>query len=639
MGRLGGAWGGRTETVRVLALIATYNEARFITPCLEHLERQGIASYLIDNESTDDTVVQARTFFGRGLMGIETFPRLGRYRWIELLRRKAELAAELEADWFIHLDPDEFLEPIAGHGTLVEALAREDAAGFNAVNFAELVFVPTRESPEHDVPDFQQTMRWYYPFELNPLFRVIAWKKQRGPVDLAQHGGHRVEFPGRAISPTRFLMRHYICLGSAHAQRKFGGRLYDMAEVERGWHGWRAGGLGEFGFPQAADLLDTARDGLKADAPRSTHLLRAPAEPTRAGRLVWRMGDVRQSTVGGVSRVWIDIGGEPLWFESSDLELTPSLEGFVGMLLLPALALGARIELPRPVCPVWLRNIEQFLLICREWWGYAGVMPMLATVTESPAPAGHGHTACCFTGGVDSFHALLRGERPIDTLAYVHGFDIPLAETERAQSVERMLRAVALATSKRAVFLRSNAREHPVFSTVNWQRTHGSALAAMGHMLGATHDHLIIPSSDVPQADHAWGSHWRTDKLLGSAALSISSEAPFSTRLEKIGHIAGEPLFRQHVRVCWEGQVNGNCSRCEKCLRTMIVLEGLGALDQVVTFDRASTLASRIDKLTCVPPVGIGLKMWKDALELNLRDDTRHAAKALIERSEAPRPR
>lgn len=617
--------------MKIVALMAAYNEARFIRPCLEHLARHGVSSYLIDNESTDDTVAQARTFLGRGLIGIETFPRQGRFRWAELLQRKAELAAELEADWFIHLDPDEFLDPPSQAGTLAEAFARESAAGFNAINFSELVFLPTRESPEHDHADFQRTMRWYYPFEVTDHFRTIAWRKQSEPVNLTEHGGHRVEFAGRAISPARFLMRHYLCLGSAHARSKFGGRLYDATEIERGWHGWRAEISGALTFPAAAEMNDRALQGLVFDRPRRKHFW-APLSAARpALRKTWRIEQVNVSQAGGASRVSVDVDGEPLWFESPDTTLRPAIEGFAAMLVLPALALGTRLDLGPPVCPVWLRNLEQFLLVCRGWWNVPGVLPLRCATTQDNAGTASSLTACSFTGGVDSFHTLRCGEKHSDVLFFVHGFDIPLAQTERAEAVVRVLRTIAQQTNRRFVLLRSNAREHHIFSAVNWIQTHGTAIAAAGHLLADQCSTLLIPSSDVPGPEQAWGSHWRTDHLLGSSRLAIHSDAPFVSRVEKIRHLADDPLFRQYVRVCWEGKSAGNCGRCEKCLRTMLALEGVGALENVSAFDRNPPLAERIAGLPSVPHHHQDL--WLAALKLPLRPETRRSAEALLKRS------
>ena len=69
--------------MRVVALLATYNEERFITACLGHLTGHGVEVYLIDNESTDRTVQLAERFRGRReppvfrppLMSAEPAPR------------------------------------------------------------------------------------------------------------------------------------------------------------------------------------------------------------------------------------------------------------------------------------------------------------------------------------------------------------------------------------------------------------------------------------------------------------------------------------------------------------------------------------------------------------------------------------
>ncbi len=261
--------------MQVLAILAAYNEERFIGGCLEHLFEHGVEAYLCDNQSTDDTVAIAERYLGAGLLGIEEIPRDGTYRWRQILRRKEELASELSADWFLHLDPDEVPLPPRSDQTLAEALAEADASGCNAVDFSEFAFVPTREDPYHDHADFRRTMRWYYPFAPNPLHRVIAWKRQPQPVDLASSGGHVVRFPDWRLSPRRFRLCHYLFLSREHAVSKWVDKVYDPDEVHDGWHGWRAtltaGGVRL--PPQAALRTALTDDDLDSSSPRTTHWL------------------------------------------------------------------------------------------------------------------------------------------------------------------------------------------------------------------------------------------------------------------------------------------------------------------------------------------------------------------------------
>jgi glycosyltransferase involved in cell wall biosynthesis len=257
---------------RVVAIIATYNEERFIGGCLEHLFANGVEAYLCDNESTDRTVEIAKSFLGRGLRGIETLPRDGTYRWRQILARKEQLAAELDADWFLHLDADEIPQSPRRGQTLADAFADADAAGDNAVEFRELTFVATREAPDHDHPDFRSTMRWYYPFAPRPLHLVRGWKRQRS-VDLASTGGHQAKFRGRRISPQALFLRHYLILSREHMLRKYVLRRYDADEVRKGWHGWRARLTPDkIRLPSQAELRFTADDAdLDASLPRRRH--------------------------------------------------------------------------------------------------------------------------------------------------------------------------------------------------------------------------------------------------------------------------------------------------------------------------------------------------------------------------------
>jgi len=262
--------------VRVVAILAAYNEERFIGGCLDHLIEQGVEAYLIDNSSKDRTVEVASRYLGRGLIDIETFPRdEGVYKWRPILERKQELAASLDADWFMHADPDEIRLPPHPDQTLAEAFAEVDARGYNAVNFLEFTFVPTREAPDHDHPDFLRTMRHYYPFMRDFPNQIKAWKRQPERVDLARRGGHRVNFPDICVYPESFKMRHYPYLGVAHVVRKYAEKEYDRAELRQGWHGYRAEVVAEkIGLPSQAELHTYTTDGeLDSSNPRTRHIL------------------------------------------------------------------------------------------------------------------------------------------------------------------------------------------------------------------------------------------------------------------------------------------------------------------------------------------------------------------------------
>jgi len=261
--------------MHIVALLATYNEQRFVAACIEHLIAQGVDVYLIDNDSTDQTVAIASAYRGRGVIGVEHLPRHGMYSWRRILERKAHLAATLDADWFMHTDADEIRLPPHSGRSLAQAIAAVDAQGYNAVNFLEFTFIPTQEAPDHDHGDFQRTMRSYYPFLPHFPHRLNAWKRQPHPVDLASSGGHQVAFPGLRMAPESFRMRHYLYLSVPHAILKYVRKTYDPAEVEAGWHRARASLRPELiRLPSRAKLRHYITDDqLDSSNPRTRHFL------------------------------------------------------------------------------------------------------------------------------------------------------------------------------------------------------------------------------------------------------------------------------------------------------------------------------------------------------------------------------
>lgn len=262
--------------MRIVALLATYNERRFIRSCLQHLTEQGIDIYLIDNGSTDDTVEQAECWLGRGLIGIESFPRGAgdTYDWRSLLRRKEALAQELDADWFMHVDADEIRLPPSRGQTLAQCLEDISSAGFNALNFIEFTFLPTKEAPDHDHADFQGTLRTYYPFAPRFPHQLKAWMAT-DQIELAWSGGHQARFPGLKMYPQSYLLKHYLFLSIPHAVEKYVERRYDQDEVEAGWHGWRAHlSLPDIRLPGKSEMrFASSSNHLDASQPRSHHYL------------------------------------------------------------------------------------------------------------------------------------------------------------------------------------------------------------------------------------------------------------------------------------------------------------------------------------------------------------------------------
>src|SRR6266850_3586918 len=227
----------------VVALIAAFNEEDIVGQVIRHLIDQGVAVYLLDHASTDRTVAEAEPYLGRGLVRIERFTESetgggGRVSWAAILRRKEALARELEANWFIHHDADEFRESPWAHLNLREGIEFVDRLGYNAIDFELFNFSPTRDGFTSR-EDVRKAFRHYAPAAACDRIQIKAWKKPTGPLDLVASGGHDAIFPGRRVFPIRFILRHYPIRSQSHGIRKVlheRKARFSEEEQRRGWH-------------------------------------------------------------------------------------------------------------------------------------------------------------------------------------------------------------------------------------------------------------------------------------------------------------------------------------------------------------------------------------------------------------------
>jgi glycosyltransferase involved in cell wall biosynthesis len=225
----------------VVAIIAAYNEADIIGSVVGDLVNQGIDVYLLDDGSTDGTAEIVERYRGRGVVGVERLQRPevdggGRFGWERILCRKAQLAHELDADWFIHHDADEFRESPWPGMSLRDGIAWVDRLGFNAIDFVCLNFWPDHDGFRNG-NDVRDAFTRFAPAEPYDRLQIRCWKKTEGPLDLATTGGHEARFPSRRVFPVRFILRHYPIRSQSHGERKvFHERQFLAAERDRGWH-------------------------------------------------------------------------------------------------------------------------------------------------------------------------------------------------------------------------------------------------------------------------------------------------------------------------------------------------------------------------------------------------------------------
>jgi hypothetical protein len=303
-----------------------------------------------------------------------------------------------------------------------------------------------------------------------------------------------------------------------------------------------------------------------------------PPEPVRIG-LPRRAGHAP-------SRIEADVDGFTVWIESPDAALEPVPEAWATAFLIPALYLRRPLAVDAPVDAIWAANIDRLIPILRREWRFPRQEVSIPRRVEVSPGASDRTRGMFFTGGVDSFHALLRTDERPDVLVNVHGFDVPLDDEARQRATEDAVRAVASERGLRTVMLKTNLRDHPLFRNTPWDASHGGALAWVGHVLSGTLQRMGIGSSQPHSATNPWGSHFRTDPLWSGRRMTFVHLDARLDRLDKIRNIAAEPIVQTHLRVCWKqtGTLS-NCSRCEKCMLTMLALQEAGQLHRFPQFD------------------------------------------------------
>lgn len=187
-----------------------------------------------------------------------------------------------------------------------------------------------------------------------------------------------------------------------------------------------------------------------------------------------------------------------------------------------------------------------------------------------------------FTLGVDSFYTLLcdqlKKSKQQLSLLYVDGYDVPLSHSHFLQVIHRRIHQVGAATQTTPLFVRTNLREVSDH-VLSWGRYHVSALAAVGMML---HFHTILINGESFEAAD-WGLRKGADRLFSLPFIHTAFIAHNMTRdvkLDALLHTPQRQLFLNHVRVCWQNiqqkPVPYNCSECQKCFKTQLMLWVLG---------------------------------------------------------------
>jgi len=284
--------------------------------------------------------------------------------------------------------------------------------------------------------------------------------------------------------------------------------------------------------------------------------------------------------------VAIDGRSHLLKYKVSEGPLSHRSEAFLAATLLPAMRVAQSLWIAGKISPKLLRSAQEIQEIISKWYPEFQRIRVEAEPAELRKEYQGEEVGCFFSGGVDSFYTLLKHQEEITKIIFVHGFDMPLDNHALRARVSEEIRRVSAELKKPLIEVETNLRGLADPYTKWDYHLFGSALASVALLLSPQFKKIYFASSESYRHLDPCGSHPLLDPLWGTEYLEIAHDGCEASRIEKVFRIAQNDIALRLLRVCWQKPDNAyNCGRCEKCLRTMVSLQAVGALNRCTTFD------------------------------------------------------
>lgn len=276
--------------------------------------------------------------------------------------------------------------------------------------------------------------------------------------------------------------------------------------------------------------------------------------------------------------------------------------------LLPiAMKLGEDIEIRDPVSSAVAHGIISYIDVLCCWWPdvFKPIKIKFTSIVsrkDEKRPQGVG---VCFSAGADSFYSLLKHleeNEPVKDFRITHalminGFD-QIADYSGDGISQEMFKSFAPMLERLGVkplMISNNFKifRESVFENSELIFSFGSLLMACIHAFATIFGRFYISGHASWAYDDLipMGAHPVLDNMLSSDQLQIIHECNKEGRAGKIQYICDNTEVKNYLRVCFRPfefeKATGkpvNCCRCEKCIRTIIVLDILDMRNEVTTF-------------------------------------------------------
>jgi hypothetical protein len=315
--------------------------------------------------------------------------------------------------------------------------------------------------------------------------------------------------------------------------------------------------------------------------------------------------------------VWVDVPTS--WAGSISTSGNP----WLAVMLPMAASRGEPVQGEQPIDALLLENLEGVMAMWQAWHPqlkHVSIDMPLAPLSDFKPDK----QAAFFSGGIDSHFTVARrlpgntcGIPPVgklDTLITVWGFDVGVWD-EGIRPLLARLGDYARSLQLDHMVIRTNLREQIPEYRGQWgPLTCGVGMAFIGLLFEKYFGKIYLGSGTALPDLVPYGSHVVTDPRFSTATLDFVNDGAHCSRVEKTALLARLPDLKGAFHVC-QASILHNCSRCEKCLRTMVTLDMLGQKDRFAReFDWSDY--SQADAERVFPGVELWQKEWEPIMQM-----------------------
>jgi hypothetical protein len=265
---------------------------------------------------------------------------------------------------------------------------------------------------------------------------------------------------------------------------------------------------------------------------------------------------------------------------------------FVALTLFIAMWRGEDILVEGSLSLEFYNNISHIMDLLSSWEPHFKKINVIYNNLTSDTFSSKG-SSCFFSLGVDSFYTYLKHKNtpnPINNFIFVHGFDIALENMVFFSETLKKIDELAEKESLNIFSVETNLRKF-TDRYLEWDWEHGGAMAAVSMFLRANFSRTYFAGSDSSTQRGRiipYGTHPDLDPLWQTETFKVIHDGNESTRLQKIQNVVSKSeLALDYLRVCNQNLKDKyNCSKCEKCIRTMIDLQITESLPFAKTFKK-----------------------------------------------------